>query len=88
MTNVYIISEYHFSLKNFKQRSFQNSSEIRYLAQRITPGKLNLVNIYADATNDPFSYLLIDMTQEGKPEVKYLSHLFEKDSIVNTFIPM
>ena len=39
---------------------------------------MNLVNIYADATNDPFSYLLIDMTQEGKAEVKYLSHLFEK----------
>ena len=48
---------------------------------------MNLVNIHADATNDPFSYLLIDMTQEGKAEVKYLSHLFEKDSIVHTYIP-
>ena len=43
--------------------------------------------IYADATKDPFSYLLIDMTQEGKREVKYLSHLFERDSIVYTYIP-
>ena len=58
------------------------------MAQRITPGKMNLVNIYADATKNPFSYLLIDMTQEGKPEVKYLSHLFEKDLIVNTYIPI
>ena len=33
---------------------------------------MNLVNIYADATKDPFSYLLIDMTQEGKREVEYL----------------
>ena len=49
---------------------------------------MNLVNIYADATKNPFSYLLIDMTQEGKPEVKYLSHLFEKDWIVNTYIPI
>ena len=49
---------------------------------------MNLVNIYGEATKDPFSYLIIDMTQEGKQEVKYLSHLFEKDSIVNTFIPM
>ena len=48
---------------------------------------MNLVNIYADATKDPFSYLLIDMTQKGKREVKYLSHLFERDSIVYTYIP-
>ena len=45
------------------------------------------MNIYAEATYEPFSYLLIDLTQEGKQEVKYLSHLFEKDSIVHVYIP-
>ena len=48
---------------------------------------MNLVNIYAEATSDPFSYLFIDLTQEGKQEVRYLSHLFEKDSIVRAYIP-
>ena len=49
---------------------------------------MNLVNIYGDATNDPFSYLLINLTQKAKPEVKYLSHLFEKDCIVRNYIPL
>ena len=49
---------------------------------------MNLVNIYGEATKDPFSYLIIDMTQEGKQEVKYLSHLFEKDCIVRNYIPL
>merc|ERR1712055_555824 len=33
-----------------------NSSEIRTLAQQITPGSLRLINIYIEATKDPFSY--------------------------------
>lgn len=48
---------------------------------------MNLIDIYAEATQDPFSYLLIDMTQEGKHEVKYLSHLFAEESIVRAYIP-
>ena len=50
-------------------------------------GDLGTASFEPDATKDPFSYLLIDMTQEGKREVKYLSHLFERDSIVYTYIP-
>jgi len=45
---------------------------------------MNLVNIYADATKDPFSNLQIDMPQEGETEVKYLSHLFEIQLIILT----
>ena len=31
----------------------RNSSEIRTLAQQITPGSLHLINIYIEATKDP-----------------------------------
>ena len=64
----------------------QNSSEIRTLAQQITPGSLHLINIYIEATKDPFSYLFINLTQECEPEVKYLSQIFTKDNSVKAFV--
>ena len=42
----------------------RNSSEIRSLAQQMTPGNLILVNIYIEATKSPFSYIFINLTQE------------------------
>ena len=42
----------------------------------MTPGNLILVHIYIEATKWPFSYLFINLTQECKPHVKYLSNLF------------
>ena len=64
----------------------RNSSEIRMLAQQITPGSLHLINIYIEATKDPFSFLFINLTQECEPEVKYLSQLFSKDHSVKAFV--
>ena len=64
----------------------RNSAEIRTLAQQITPGSLHLINIYIEATKDPFSYLFINLTQECKPQVKFLSQLFKKDNIVKCFV--
>ena len=63
----------------------RNSSEIRSLAQQITPGNLILVDIYIEATKQPFSYLFINLTQECHPHVKYLSNLFNG---IQTYIPM
>ena len=51
----------------------RNSSEIRTLAQQLTPGSLALVDVYMEATKDPFTYLFINLTQECQPKVKYLS---------------
>ena len=59
----------------------RNSSEIRTLAQQLTPGSLDLIDIYMEATKDPFSYLFINLTQECQPEVKYLSNLFDSDRV-------
>ena len=53
----------------------RNSSEIRNLAQQMTPGNMILVDIYQDATLKPFSYLFINLTQECDSRVKYLSDL-------------
>ena len=57
----------------------RNSSEIRNLAQQMTPGNMILVDIYRDATVKPFSYLFINLTQECDYRVKYLSDLFDGD---------
>ena len=64
----------------------QDSAEIRMLAQQITPGSLHLINIYIKATKDPFPYLFINLTQECKPQVKFLSQLFKNDNIVKCFV--
>ena len=63
----------------------RNSSEIRTLAQQITPGSLDLIEIYKEATKSPFSYLIINLTQECEPNVKYLSHLFNDDHSVQVY---
>ena len=64
----------------------RNSSEIRTLAQQITPGSLYLIKIYIEATKEPFSYLFINLTQECESEVKYLSQIFTKDHSVKAFV--
>ena len=63
----------------------RNSSEIRTLAQQITPGSLHLINMYIEATKEPFSYLFINLTQECPPEVKYLSQFFMRENSLKCF---
>ena len=64
----------------------RNSSEIRTLAQQITPGSLHLINMYIEATKEPFSYLFINLTQECPPDVKYLSQFFMRENCVKCFV--
>ena len=63
----------------------RNSSEKRTLAQQLTPGSLDLVEIYKEATKNPFSYLLINLTQECDPSVKYLSHVFDENHSLKAY---
>ena len=63
----------------------RNSSEIRTLAQQLTPGSLDLIEIYKEATKNPFSYLLINLTQECDPSVKYLSHVFDENHSLKAY---
>ena len=67
-------------------RNPRNYSEIRTLAQQITPLNLELIQIYSKACKFPFSYLFINLTQEGEEKVKYLSHLFDYDHYVMVYI--
>ena len=62
----------------------RNSSEIRTLAQQLTPGRLDLIEIYNQATKPPFSYLFINLTQNCPPELKYISNIFE--NIVKVYV--
>ena len=63
----------------------RNSSEIRTLAQQLTPGSLDLIEIYKEATKNPFSYLLINLTQECNPNVKYLSSVFDENHSLKVY---
>ena len=63
----------------------RNAQEIRTLAAQMTPGKLELVKYFGEATQDPFSYLWVNLTQECPPLVKYLSHLFNIDHVVRAY---
>ena len=64
----------------------RNSSEIRTLAQQMTPGNMILVQRYIEATKGPFSYLFINLTQECDEKFKFLSHLFDNIGRVNVYI--
>ena len=65
----------------------RNSREIRTLASQITPNTLELLNIYQKATRDPYSYILINLTQEGIPQLKYISNVFSKKHVVRVYVP-
>ena len=60
--------------------------EIRTLAHQITPKTLDLLHIYQKATKDPYSYILINLTQEGLPQLKYVNNIFSKTHVVNVYV--
>ena len=64
----------------------RNYSEIRTLAQQLTPLNLDLLEIYAKATTEPYSYLFINLTQECDESIKFLSHLFDYDHYVKCYV--
>ena len=61
-------------------------NEVRELAKQLTPGSLELLNIYTLATKDPYSYLFINLTQECPDNIRYTSHLFDFDHYIKVYI--
>jgi len=61
-------------------------NEVRELAKQLTPGTLELLNIYALATKEPYSYLFINLTQECHESLKYTSHLFDYDHYIKIYL--
>ena len=64
----------------------RNAQEIRNLASQMTPGKMELISYFTEATQQPYSYLFINLTQECLPQVKYLSHLFNTSHIMKAYL--
>ena len=64
----------------------RNSMEIRSLAMQITPKTLDLVDIFKRATEKPYSYIFINLTQECIPQLKYVGALFGSDHNVKVFM--
>ena len=74
-------SDYMIIFKNPR-----NTREIRTLAGQITSRSHVLVNIYNHATRDPYSYLFINLTQEGIPQLQYLTKIFSTSGVVNVYV--
>ena len=74
-------SDYFVVFKNPR-----NFSEIRTLASQLTPSSLELIDIFKKATISPYSYLLINLTQECEPQLKYLGNLFKVDGVINSYV--
>ena len=74
-------SDYFIVFKNPR-----NIQEIRTLNSQMTPGGTELISYYKLATSEPFSYLFINLTQECRNEVKYLSHLFNETHYVTAYL--
>ena len=69
-------------------KSVRDVCEIRTLAHQMTPGSLELVDIYQKATSKPWSYLFIDLTQECDQELRYRYNLFKFDHYIPIIKPL
>ena len=72
--------DYYIVFKNPR-----NAQEIRNFSSQMTPGKMDLISYYTKATENPFSYLFINLTQECERQVKFLSHLFNEVHKMKTY---
>jgi GTPase SAR1 family protein len=64
----------------------RNFLEIRSLAMQITPSRLELQQIFKKATNKPYSYIFINLTQECIPQLKFISDIFNQDHVIKVFV--
>ena len=64
----------------------RNSMDVRNMAMQITPKTLDLLHMYTKATKKPYSYILIDLTQECIPQLRYRSGIFNEDHIFNVYV--
>ena len=67
-------------------KNTRNQTGIKILNQQMTPGSSDLLEMYQDATKDPFSYLFINLTQECPPKYKYLANCFDYDHYIHCYV--
>ena len=60
---------------------------IQTLSKQMTGGQL-LYNIHQYVTfKDPYSYLMVDITQASEERLKFTSHLFDQPGVVRVYVP-
>ena len=60
---------------------------IQTISKQMTGGPL-LYNIHSAITSqDPYSYLMINITQSSNEKLKFTSHTFEKDGVMRVYVP-
>ena len=65
----------------------RDQSQIVPLARQIYPeNSRDLIRVYKEVTEKPFSYLLFDLTQAGSEVMRYQTNIFDKDTKV-CYIP-
>ena len=64
----------------------RNSSDIRILGSQMTAKSNDLIQIYKKATEKPYSYLFINLTQEAIPQLMFVSNIFSLDHVINVFV--
>lgn len=58
----------------------RDSLGVRHFAQQFMPGRLKYVQeVYEDATDRPFGYLLVDLTQQTPKELRLRTNIFPDD---------
>ena len=61
-------------------KNLRDSSQIKSLARQIYPeNSLYLLEAYRDATEKPFGYLLIDLTQKCRDILRFRTNIFPSD---------
>ena len=61
--------------------------DIQNLSKQMTSNML-LYNIYQHVTNsEPYTYLMINITQKSIDKLKFMSHIFKEDGLVRVYVP-
>jgi hypothetical protein len=58
-------------------KNMRDAAQISYLGRQLYPGRSNLLtSAYADATKEPYGYLLIDTSQHSEDKYRLRTHIF------------
>ena len=64
----------------------RNSMDIRILGGQMASKSNDLIQIYKKATQLPYSYLFINLTQEAIPQLMFINNLFCTDHVITAYV--
>lgn len=66
----------------------RDKAQIRHLALQVSPEKpMFLQEAFADATSEPYGYLLLDLKQDTPDEYRYRTSIFPTDPLNFVYVP-